>query len=95
MPCRGYDADDYSRDANEATRAACDIARVIRKEHPEAWKKMQGSLKKKTLAWIEEHDAEDRERAQEERVEKNRRSLASKAKAKLTKAERDALGCNP
>jgi hypothetical protein len=81
-------------EAQRAGRAACDLVKVLRKQFPSTWENIikRDLLKNSTLAWIEEHDEQDREREKEEREKANRRSLASKAKAKLTPKERAVLG---
>jgi DNA-directed RNA polymerase specialized sigma subunit len=92
MPCRDdYVDDGYAREAAESGRVACELAKVLR-EYPQTWRKAKHSLSAATLAWIERHDEEDRQRELQEEQEKARKRIAKDAKAKLTPREREVLG---
>lgn len=105
MPCglegRGggrdyqYEAD-LANEARRATRAACEMAALIRKKDAELPKGhkailMFDKLSTKTRKWVRKHDAIDKKRILQEQAEKKRKDLQKKALAKLTKEERSVL----
>ncbi len=92
MPCRDdYVDGGYAREAAAAGRAACELAKVFR-EYPQTWRKAKHSLSAATLAWIERHDIEDKERERREEQARVRERVARDAKAKLTPREKEVLG---
>lgn len=84
------DAEESSREATRATRAACDMLRRARRM--KVWKEFVGGLSRKTLDWITEHDNTDKERRAQEAEEREQRRLEKKALSKLSKREREILG---
>jgi hypothetical protein len=87
MPCNcdGY-PDEREELAQAATRAACDLATVLRSG---------GTLEdcsSETRKFIDRHDTIDRERLREEREKVFRDKLRKKALSKLTPEERRAIG---
>lgn len=72
--------------ASKATRAACEMARLLKGTA------LFQRLSPKTLEWVKEHAKIDRERRKEEKRERAEKELEKRARAKLTKAERRALG---
>lgn len=114
MPCRddGYDdgpsaamvaaAKKYKKEADDATRVACDMARVLRENFPAAWVKISKRFQAETLAWVEKHDQEDAMRIAAEKIIAERKrmeakkarlkkSLIATARAKLTPEELEAI----
>jgi hypothetical protein len=80
---------------DKATRAACEMARIIR-EYGEALigdegKDLFHKLSKETKKWIEKHDAMDAKRLKLEQEEKDRKRLKKQALCKLSKKEREVL----
>ncbi len=93
MPCLGPDtAEEDARELQDASRAACNLARALRKRFPKVWDELQDHLHPATIEWVAEHDKADRKREVEEKRERERRDLAQQARAKLSKREREALG---
>lgn len=96
MPCYDSRDDDDRRDtqqrADDATRAACDLARVLHHYRPETWKELQRFMHKSTLDWVRKHDEADARRLRQETEEQNRQNLIAAAKAKLTLSEKKLLG---
>jgi hypothetical protein len=80
------------REAAEATEAACELARILKREQPQIFAQIKPLLSRKTLKWLNEREAEERKQAENRRKEAKRRKLANHAKSKLSKAEREALG---
>lgn len=93
MPCMdsGYD-NSYSEEYEKAARAACDLARIVREDFPQTWRKMKHNVSPQTLAWIEKHDEEDRKRIKREIEEAERNKQRKDAIAKLTDWEKQLLG---
>lgn len=96
MPCS-----DYGRAATEvrirldkATRAACEMARVIRyqSENNHECSFLFDSLTTRTQKWIKAHEKMDRERLKQEKLERRRKKLKKRALKKLSKKEIEALG---
>jgi hypothetical protein len=73
-----------------ATRAACEMAKLIRL----GWKGSNGfkMLSPQTRAWVEHHDEVDRKRLEREKKIEQRKRLKEKALHKLSSKERKALG---
>jgi hypothetical protein len=100
MPCSdGYsDVERYTElriRLDKATRAACEMARVIRK-YGQALIGDEGTdlfdkLSSKTKGWVKRHDEADRRRIKEEKKEMRRKKLRKLALAKLSHKEREAL----
>lgn len=90
MPCRDEfsysDCSHYQNRANLNARVACEALRNL-----EQLGKL-GGLSNETRYWWREHKAADAIRVKREEAEKERRRVASKARAKLTKEELKALG---
>ena len=91
MPCRcDYDVDDgasiLKREADKATRAACDMRTILRRNN------LEGELTKETRGWIRQHDAEDAKRIAEENAKGIRQRTKQNALDKLTLEERRVLG---
>lgn len=92
MPCRDdYGDSGYELEAAKTGRVACELAKVFR-GYPQTWRKAVHSLSHETLAWIEAHDKEDKERERREKQDAIRMRIANDAKAKLTPREREILG---
>jgi hypothetical protein len=87
MPCEseGYGPSEKEIWVQLAFPAACEMMRVLTKQQLE-------SLSPKTKLWISEHERYDRERKEEEAERKRREKVHDDALAKLSKAEREALG---
>jgi len=92
MPCRSDDDDcsDAYRSADRATKAACDIVRVVRDRG--VWRDVVNGLSKSTQKWIEQHDKADADRLEREAEEAKAKALKKRALGKLTNKERAALG---
>lgn len=90
MPCRcdGYETVEESlrKDADQATRAACDM-RIILRRH-----KLEHELCLETIEWIKRHDKADAERIERERAANERERIRNTALDKLTMDERRVLG---
>lgn len=100
MPCGDYSPSEQIAEAYEesrkATRAACDMARLIRKKDKQMPKGHKGirmfdRLTKETRHWVRAHDKADKERIEEEKQRRIESKLRSDALAKLSPAERKAL----
>ncbi len=92
MPCSSEGYDDSDRiAADAATRAACDMVRVVRST-PSTWDKVAGKLSAGTLAWVQRHDELDARREREEVDRAKQKRIRDEALAKLSKKEREALG---
>lgn len=91
MPCRceepGVDESWVSK-AHAATRAACDMRTIIRREAAY----LICELTPETRRWIAQHDKEDAERIEQENREKIRENTRLKALEKLSLEERRVLG---
>ena len=91
MPCISdygrADQDCYDK-LNEATRAACELARVLRGQAIGRW----DSVSEKTKKWVEHHDKMDAARIKREKEEHRRKKLKKQALKKLSHKEREALG---
>ena len=72
--------------ANAATRAACDMRTVLRRNG------LEPDLCDETRAWIAQHDAEDALRIEIEAASGYRDAFRKKAIAKLSLEERRVLG---
>ena len=79
-------AEENWRDATAATRAACEMARMLRSGKPNF-----DGLSKATRSWVREHDKVDRECRKREKAEAAERREAKAALSKLTKRERELL----
>jgi hypothetical protein len=95
MPCRCDDwepnsgfneAHFYKLEANAATRAACDMRTIIRRNG------LENELTKETRNWIAKHDAADAIRIAEENAAGIRQKVKKQALDKLTLEERRVLG---
>jgi hypothetical protein len=89
MPCQSDSYDipsEYIREANEATRAACDLRTVLRRGGKES------DLCQETKNWIAKHDKADAERKTEEEATGERERQRRKALDKLSLDERRVLG---
>jgi uncharacterized protein YecT (DUF1311 family) len=91
MPCRcdGYEdqqGTDLYKEANAATRAACDMRTILRRHGLEA------VLTRETRAWIAKHDKEDAKRIAEENAAGIRQRVKQQALDKLSLEERRVLG---
>lgn len=89
MPCydeRNRDCSEVQERANAATRAACDLAAVLRRGGSAS------DLRPETQAWIADHDELDRRRATQEAAAAERKRAKKIALDKLTPEERRALG---
>lgn len=91
MPCRceGYEDQretDLWREADAATRAACELRTVLRGGGKES------DLSDQTRKWIAQHDAEDAKRFGEEMAVLMKERAKKQALTKLTREERRALG---
>jgi hypothetical protein len=92
MPCRDdYGDSNYASEAKLSGQVACELAKVLRSDQ-KVWKKLVVLLSAKTLAWIERHDKEDAANARREEALAEAERIRREAKAKLSKAEQDALG---
>jgi hypothetical protein len=113
MPCQTYtradEIDDERRyalqdEADAATRAACELVRVLRDNYPKVTERMFTSklngiatkgiplLSSKTIAWVKRHKHEDELRLSKEELRKKQERLKKRALAKLTSKERKLLG---
>lgn len=90
MPCRceDYSGDDshYEKEANAATRAACDLRTILRRGGKEE------DLTQETRKWIAKHDKWDAKRIAEENARGEREKVKKRALNKLTLDERRVLG---
>ena len=89
MPCRSGDEEgghSYWGELQEATQAACEMAKVLRSKDP-----LFSKLSRSTRDWVKEHDRIDGEREAREMAEQRQKETAAKALKKLSKAEREAL----
>lgn len=102
MPCQSPDYIDISRaneetkrnrelvfhkkNADAATRAACDMRTILRRNG------LEKELTKETRKWIKQHDAEDAARIAKENAAGIRQKVRQKALDKLTLEERRVLG---
>ena len=90
MPCQCED--DGTRyasikaGADAATRAACDLRTILRRNGKEC------DLTKETQNWIKCHDEWDARRIKEEEATGERQRVKAKALSKLTLDERRVLG---
>lgn len=94
MPCRcdypetsGEDAG-LRREADKATRAACDMRTILRRHAAH----LMAELTPETRKWILQHDAEDAKRIEEENKKRIRENTRLKALEKLSLEERRVLG---
>jgi len=94
MPCQcDYPSEPYEdsglrKEADKATRAACDMRTIIRKFAPA----IEIELTPETRRWIAQHDREDAKRIAEENKKKIRQNVRLRALEKLTLEERRVLG---
>jgi hypothetical protein len=72
--------------ANAATRAACDMRTILRRN------KLEKELTVETRQWIAKHDAEDAKRIAEENASGLRERVKQQALDKLSLEERRVLG---
>ena len=91
MPCRceGYEDERESgqyKEANAATRAACDMRTILRRAG------LERELTTETRRWIAKHDAEDAKRIAQENAEGLRQRVKQQALDKLSLEERRVLG---
>lgn len=91
MPCRcDYMEEDgapvLKREADKATRAACDMRTILRRHG------LESELTRETRGWIAQHDKEDAERIAKENAEGIRQRTKQAALDKLTLEERRVLG---
>lgn len=90
MPCRDDfyvpQNDSAQFDANQATRAACEMAKLLR------FLGFVNELSAATLNWIAEHEKEDAERRAREKEARQVKRLKQSGLGKLTHAEKKALG---
>jgi len=88
MPCRceGYGEEERRDDADKATRAACDMRTILRRNG------LEKELTQETLRWIRKHDKEDAKRIAEENEAGIRERARLRGLKKLTLEERRALG---
>lgn len=101
MPCGSRDDDERNivelqKEAKLATRAACDMAALIRKEDSKMPKNHKGitlfsRLKRETTTWVRTHDAIDASRLKSEARAKQRKETIQKALHKLTEKEKELL----
>lgn len=96
MPCNSdYDdrrySDDVRREVTRATRVACELAKLLKKDGV-----LFNKISPRTKRWIKKHDALDRARALAEEKEKDKVRIANKirikALAKLSAKEKAVLG---
>lgn len=89
MPCR-TDPDEsaaYAREEmDKLTRIACDAVNILYKNG------LMQRCNEETIKWFEKHLEWDTRRQKQEKEEKEAKALAKKALAKLSPAERKALG---
>jgi hypothetical protein len=91
MPCQGpspYEIDiTYEREMHRATRVACELASILRKDH-----NLFAKVSRRTKRWIKKHDALDKARkdAQDKALRIAKRKKV--ALSKLTKKEQALLG---
>ena len=91
MPCRcdGCDTDgdaELRREADKATRAACDMRTILRRHG------LEFELTVETRQWISQHDAADERRIAEENASGERARVKQAALDKLSLEERRVLG---
>jgi hypothetical protein len=91
MPCACDGMDEMRRDqveeeANQATRAACDMRTILRRNNLEL------ELTEETRKWIMRHDIADARRIAEENASGLRERTKRTALAKLSLEERRVLG---
>ena len=90
MPCESGDIHDDLRDAYDradaATRAACEMARILRAYHK------FDQLSQETRRWVKRHGRIDRERERDEKREREHSESKERALAKLSRKEREVLG---
>jgi hypothetical protein len=91
MPCRDdgpseYDCDMMKRRLDVATRVACELSHILRGN------KQLDQATRETKEWIQRHDAADAKRKLEEERERQEKKVRRSALAKLTLAEKKALG---
>lgn len=79
-------AEENGRDAIDATKAACEMAAMLRSKRPDF-----ARLSPQTKQWVKAHDKIDRERREAEAEERKERKERTAARAKLTKRERELL----
>ena len=77
---------EYKRLADNATRAACDMRTILRRNN------LETHLTHETLKWIRKHDAADAARIAKETAEGLRERTRQAALDKLTLEERRVLG---
>lgn len=80
------EAKERQQAADAATRAACDMRTILRRN------KLESELTAETRKWIAKHDAEDARRIREETEQKIRENTRLRALDKLTLDERRVLG---
>jgi hypothetical protein len=76
----------YSHEADQATRAACDMRTIIRRAG------LENELTVETRKWIKKHDAADAKRIAEENAAGIRQRVRQQALDKLSLEERRVLG---
>lgn len=88
MPCEcvGYPNTSFKEEADAATRAACDMRTILRRND------LEKELTVETRKWIKQHDAEDAKRIKEENANGIREKARLRALNKLTLEERRVLG---
>jgi len=74
------------READKATRAACDMRTILRRNN------LEHELTRETRKWIAQHDAEDAARIAEENARGERERTKRRALDKLSLEERRVLG---
>jgi hypothetical protein len=80
------DNSQYQKAADAATRAACDMRTILRRND------LEDDLTQETRYWIRMHDAADAKRIAEETASGLRQSVKQKALDKLSLEERRVLG---
>ena len=90
MPCQYYTPEEElsiaNRELTKLTRICCDMRHALRRH------KLEHELCQETLDWIAQHDKEDAERIERERMNGIREAKKQRALNKLTMDERRMLG---
>lgn len=99
MPCRCDGAEEESRREQQkrldaATRAACEAMRAYSTLYSMMDKNLDVRVlvSSETLAWFQQHEAEDARRREYERQQRDQERIRQAGLSKLTAEERQALG---
>lgn len=91
---RSYQEVKLRKQALRATRAACELAALIKKHNGGDWKPKKNGfgVSAITMKWIKKHEDQDKIRLEKERAIRELAVAKANVLKKLTKKERELLG---